>query len=355
MDNSMFSRLKVAGLMFLAAALAGQALASETIFRKREKNLSGDVTGVSRTEVTIKVKTPKEETVKVPANDIVNIEWTGQPAETKMAVSDENGGRLQKAIDGYKTALGSTKATSPLFKVDMEFDIARATAKIALADPARIDEAIDKLEKFRKGQGEHYRYFDAIRLLGELYTAKRDAVKARVTFDQLAKAPWKDYQSAAKIASARLFLAENKLDEASAEYESVIAAPAEGAAEESQRQEAILGKTRVLIGQKKFDDAIKLLDEVIAKAPGDDVKVNAEAFLRKGDCLREQGNDQDAVLEYLKVDVLFASEKSAHAEALFRLAELGAKVGKKELADEARDRLKTEYENSEWAKELKGG
>lgn len=347
------SRLKTFGLVFLAALVGREAFANETINRKREKALSGEVAGVSKTEVTIKVKTPKEETIKVPANDISSIDWTGQPAETKMAFSDENGGRFQRAIDEYQKALASNKASNPLLKVDLEFGIARVMAKIALADPSKSDEAIEKLDRFRRSQGDHYRYYDAIRLLAELYTAKRDAVKARVSIDTLARAPWKDYQSAAKIASARLFLTENKFDEAAAEYESVVSAPAEGAAEEAQRQEAIIGKTRVLIGQKKYDDAIKLLDEIIAKAPADEVKLNAEAFLRRGDCLREQGNDQDAVLEYLKVDVLFASDKPAHAEALFRLAELWGKVGRKERADEARDRLKTEYEGSEWARELK--
>jgi hypothetical protein len=96
-----------------------------------------------------------------------------------------------------------------------------------------------------------------------------------------------------------------------------------------------------------------LLEEVIAKAPADDVKVNAEAFLRQGDCLREQGADKDALLAYLHVDVLFSSEKAMHAEALYRLATLWDKVGSKVRADEAREKLKSDYENSEWARQLK--
>jgi outer membrane protein assembly factor BamD (BamD/ComL family) len=92
---------------------------------------------------------------------------------------------------------------------------------------------------------------------------------------------------------------------------------------------------------------------VIEKAPAEDYRVNAEAFLRQGDCLREQGNDVDAVLAYLRVHVLFASERSMHAEALYRLANLWEKVGNKPRADEARELLKSEYENSEWARQLK--
>jgi tetratricopeptide (TPR) repeat protein len=108
-----------------------------------------------------------------------------------------------------------------------------------------------------------------------------------------------------------------------------------------------------MIAQKKYDDALKLLGEVIAKAPADDVKVNAEAFLRQGDCLREQGNDKDALLAYLHVDVLFRSEKAIHAEALYRLSQLWDKVGQKARGEEARDLLRSEYESSEWARQLK--
>jgi tetratricopeptide (TPR) repeat protein len=128
---------------------------------------------------------------------------------------------------------------------------------------------------------------------------------------------------------------------------------AEGSVEESLRQEAVLGKARVMIGQKKYDEALKLLEEVIAKAPADDAKVNAEAYLRQGDCLREQGNDKDALLAYLVVDVLFSSERTYHAEALYRLSSLWDRVGNKGRAEEARDRLKSDYEGSEWTKQLK--
>ncbi len=158
---------------------------------------------------------------------------------------------------------------------------------------------------------------------------------------------------AARIASGRLLLKENKLDEAAAEYEAVVAMKPEGPVEESQRQEAMLGKARIMIAQKKYEDALKLLDEVIHNAPGDDSKVNAEAFLRKGDCLREMGDDKDALLAYLLVDVMFASEKPLHAEALFRLVPLWDKAGKKDRAEDARERLKSDYDYTEWARELK--
>src|SRR5262245_38539407 len=354
--NCIMTRRSLTSVLSLCTIVAAAlpAGAADTVTRKRERPVSGEVSDISKTEVSVKVTAPKADTIKVPANEILGIEWNGEPPECKVARSDENGGRYQKAIDGYQAALKSSKTPSANLKADLEFGIARATAKMALADGSKSDEALKKLEEFRKNQSDHYRYYDCINLIGQLHAVRNDFVKAKLSFDALGKAPWKDYQMAAKIASGRLALAENKLDEAAAEYEAVIAMPAEGAVEESQQQEAVLGKSRVLIIQKKFDDALKLLKVVIEKAPADDVKVNAEAYLRQGDCLREQGSDTDAVLSYLLVDVLFSSERSMHAEALYRLATLWDKIGNKPRADEAREKLKSEYENSEWAKQLKG-
>lgn len=336
----------------LACAAGSMASASETINRKRDKPLAGDVTAVSKTEVTI--KNSKGDSIKVPANEIQSIAWTGDTPDTGVARSDENAGRYQKAIDGYQKSLQAGKSSNAFAKADLEFGIARSSAKLALGEPAKIDDAIKKLDDFGKSQSDHYRYYEAVGLLGQLYAAKGDAIKAKLAFDKLGKAPWKESQMAAKIASGRLLLKENKLDEAAAEYDAVLGMTPEGPVEESQRQEAVLGKARILIAQKKYDDSLKLLDEVIDKAAADDSKVNAEAFLRKGDCLREKGDDKDALLAYLHVDVLFASEKPLHAEALFRLSQLWDKVGSKARADDARDRLRSDYDHTEWAKQLKG-
>ena len=336
-----------------AVAAAAPAAAAETITRKRDKQISGEVSGVSKTEVTVKVKTPKEDTIKVPANEIQSIAWTGDTPDVGLARNNENGGKYQLAIDGYQKALQAGKSANAFAKADLEFGIARASAKLALGEPSKLDDAIKKLDDFRKSQSDHYRFYEAVNYLGQLYSAKKDFLKAKVAFDTLGKAPWKEYQMAAKIASGRLLLHENKLDEAAAEYEAVVAMKPEGSVEESQRQEALLGKAQILIAQRKYDDSLVLLDEVIKNAAGDDSKVNAEAFLRRGDCLREKGDDKDALLAYLLVDVMFASEKPQHAEALYRLVPLWDKVGKKDRADDARDRLKSDYDYTDWAKQLK--
>lgn len=346
----------IATLAVAAIVLAACApiRAAETVARKHEKALTGEITDISKTEVTIKVKSPKDETVVVPANEVQSISWTGESPEANLARGDETGGRYQRAIDNYTKALAGSKSSNALARTELEYGIIRSGARLALTDPARMDEAIKKLDEFRSKQSGHYRYYDAVALLGQLYLAKKEFGKAQTTFDLLARAPWKDAQTAARIAIARLMQAENKLDEALAAYEAVVAQSADGGADASQRQEALLGKSRVLISQKKFDEAQKLLQDVIKEADAEDAKVQAEASVRLGDCYRELGQDKDALLAYLRVEVLFSSEKALEAEALFHLTRLFEKVGQKGRAAEVRDKLEgDEFKNSEWARQLK--
>ena len=158
---------------------------------------------------------------------------------------------------------------------------------------------------------------------------------------------------AAKVALARVALAENKIPEAQTAFEAVAGMTAKGPSEESRKLEAKLGLARCLQLQSKFDDAIKLLDEVIIQSSPEDSKVQAEAYVRQGDCYQSSSKTKDALLAYLHVDVLFSTEKSYHPEALYHLSRLWALVQQPDRANEAADKLTAEYPNSPWSQKLK--
>lgn len=328
------------------------ASAADVIVRKSEKGLlSGEITEVSKTEVVLKPQ--KGDSLRIPANDIASIAWTGEPAGINIARSDEAGGRYQKALESYQKLQESAKTLKDNIKVDLQYAIARTTGQMALGDPAKIDAAVKLLTTFKAENSDSYHFYPSLKLLGQLYAAKKDGVQARLTFGQLGQAPWKDYQMASRNAIARLELADNKTQEAAKAFSEVVAMTASSPLEESQRYEAMLGMAKILTTQSKYDDALKLLDEVIAKASPEDSQVQAEAYVRQGDCLQSQGKDKDALLAYLHVDVLFAREQQLHAESLFHLTRLWAKVGQPGRAAEARERLENEFPNSAWTRQAK--
>ena len=167
---------RIAGILaatVLLALTADCALAIDVVLRRSTTTKGqGEVTAITKTEVTVKPKTG--DAVEIPANDVVQIDWTEESAVFKLARSDANGGRLQKALDSFNKILAEGKVDREFFKTDLEFFIARATAKIALADPTKLDDAIKKIEQFKDKHAESYRFYENAELLGELYLAKKD-------------------------------------------------------------------------------------------------------------------------------------------------------------------------------------
>lgn len=335
----------------LSVVAQSNVFGQATILRKSVKTpVDGDVTEISQKEITVK---KGSETIKIEANDIIGIQWKGEPSKVGLARSAEKTGRQDAALQNYVESLPDAPASPPGLKIDLHWAIARVTAKLAQSNSSQLDAAIAKLEEFNKNNPNHYSHFEALRLLGLAYVAKPDLVKARATFDLLAKAPWKDYQLVADINVGKLLQLEGKTDEAVAAFDKVIAGATP--AEEAQRQEALLGKAKVLTAQMKYPEASMLLDEVLAKSNPDDVALQAEAYVRQGDCFEAQSKTKEALLAYLHVDVLFAQESGLHAESLYHLAKLWQKDGKKDRADESRARLEELYPQSQWTQRLKAG
>jgi tetratricopeptide (TPR) repeat protein len=351
MPSQFSSRFAVIVIVTFATS---QVFAVDVIRRKSDgKAVSGTIQENKKDGLTIVPSIGAKTPVKIPANDITSVVWTGEPATLNAARGQENNGNFSLAVDSYAKAADAAKTPSPGLKADLEFMPARATAKLAVADPTKLDDAIKLLNAFKSKNGDNYNFYECIQLLGELQLAKKDTAGAKVNFELLEKAPWNETKIAAKTALGRILLAEGKTAEALAAFDAVASAPADNDAEKVRQLEALVGKSRCLIATNQHADALKVLNDVITKAPEDDARVQAEAYLRQGDCLLAQGKDKEALLAYLHVDVLFESEQAAHAESLFRLAGLWAKTGRPDRANEARGRLESDYPNTEWAAKVK--
>ena len=74
-----------------------------------------------------------------------------------------------------------------------------------------------------------------------------------------------------------------------------------------------------------------------------------QAYNALGAFYRSKQQDTDAVLAYLHVDLLFASNPSAHAEALYHLSQLWGKLDKPDRGVDAANRLRANYAGSSWA------
>jgi tetratricopeptide (TPR) repeat protein len=185
--------------------------------------------------------------------------------------------------------------------------------------------------------------------LGDLLSAMKNANAFRF-YDVIAAAPWPEYKIRAALLKGRAAQLNGNHAAAIEQFDSALAQHAEGKFAEGQLQLAQLGKAVSLNETGKVDDAMKLVQGVIEKTDPSNIEVNARAFNALGDCYRKKGANKDALLEYLKVDLLFSSVPDAHAEALYNLSQLWNEVQHPERARAALETLKKRYATSRWNK-----
>jgi tetratricopeptide (TPR) repeat protein len=347
---------------FLLSLTAGLTLvqpaaAVDTVYlRSEDRRVAGEITEVTRESVTV---TPRiGEPATVPANDISRIEWDGEPPGLRLARSQHESGQYERALEGYQSALTEAASGREQLRADIEYGLASVLGRLALADSERQVEAIEKLNAFTESQSGHYRYFDALLLLGEVQLAHGDTTAAEATYNLVATSSLAPYQMAARTQIGRVQLERGDLTAAKASFDEVAAMNAASPAENSRRFEAMLGQAGVLQQQGQHEQAATILGEVIRQCDPSDTRLQAEAYLRQGDAYAAGGQKtKQALMAYLHVDVIpsLAKEKDLHAEALYRLSQLWPVLGHAARADIAAGKLQSDYPNSEWARKLSEG
>jgi tetratricopeptide (TPR) repeat protein len=349
--------LSVACGLSVCAFLSGSASGIDTVTRKStEKAAAGEITSVSKTEVVV---TPAVgDPTTVPVNDIVDVDWEEAPPSLKLGRSQETGGQFDLALKSYQQAATENTSNEPNLRAEITFSIARVRARQALADPALAADSMAELKAFTEANRDHYRFYEAELLLGEVALAADDLVTADGAFNSVARAPWNDHQMAAKIGLARIMLKRNDIPGAKAAFDEVAAANAVDPIEVARKLEAMLGQAKCLQAQSQHAEAVKILDEVVRQSGEKDTRLQAEAYVRQGVSYAALGDQpKQAVMAFLHVDVVpsLALHADFHSEALYQLAQLWPTVGQPARAADAAARLEQEYPNSEWTKRLSGG
>ncbi len=165
--------------------------------------------------------------------------------------------------------------------------------------------------------------------------------RAESAVGDLAKIPWA--ADRAVVLRARVLGKQKKYDQAIAGLDKIIAA---APAKSSKGVEAKLAKAESLAGMKKFDEAEKLIHEVIKDLPPEDAAAQALAHNTLGDCLHAAGRSKDALFNYLHTDILFSADKEQHQKALAHIAQVWRDLNQDGRADETIEKLKQLYPNS---------
>ncbi len=334
-----------AGAWLIAVSAAGALDSVKT----KSGSIPGKIVSISPLKVEVN---QNGELKEISVNQIETIFYEAEPASLKNAKTSILSGRYEDALKAL-ARVNTDEITRKELREDIEFYTALASAQLGLNRSGKIADARRLMIAFAKNYPNSYHYFQACETVGDLLVANRSYAAAEEYYAKLAKAPWPDHQLRAAMAIGRALLAQEKYAQALKTFDTVLKNNSQDALSQAQREAAKLEKAAVLAAMKQNDEALKLIEPILLQTDAEDAATLARAYNILGTALRQAGKDQEALLAFLHVDLLYSSIAEAHAEALYNLSELWEKFRKPERAVRCRKILEQQYNNSPWAQ--KGG
>jgi tetratricopeptide (TPR) repeat protein len=331
--------LAVFAMLVSTAQADGVRLIPNSSIKVPGNQLQGQITAETATELKIKPLTGAEQTI--PVDQIDTVTYDGTTPSYTLAEARTNAGSLGEAAELFQKA--STEAQGkPLLERAALFGRAQALVELALVDPARVPEATSALEALTKPGTNSRQLGPALLLLIKLHLNQGDAAGAEAAVNELTtRVPWAAPRVA--VLRAKILARKGEHDAAVVALDKLIS---ESPAGSSQAREALLAKAESLAANKKFAEAETVLREVITQSSAEDDLVQAVAFNTLGDCMRAAGRPKEALLAYLRTDILYKSAKDEHARALARIVELWRELKQDARAVEVLERLKQLYPQS---------
>ncbi len=314
------------------------------------RSTRGTVVQMSATEVVVTDKADQDETISVNKIDV--IVYASEPRLLTQARTRMGNQLFEDAL--IMLSKIDEKAVSRNFiKQDVQFYRALCQARLALGGRGKLSVAGRAMHDFASDADnrDSYHYFEATRVLGELLATSGKHAKAIDYFGRLMEAPLPEYQMRGRVLSARALMAQRKYQDAVRQFDQVLATTDEGDEAERRWMTARLDNAVCLAETEKADEGIQLINEVLPQVGLDERELRARAFRARGLCYLKKDQKKDALLDFLHVDLLYNSVPEIHAEVLFRLSKLWPALGKGQRAREAAKLLKERYPNSRWAKE----
>ena len=304
----------------------------------------GSITAMSKDEVTLDMSGVAR---PFAVNEIMRITYADEPTElnnARNAVLQRNWGQAEielKKLDGQ--TLGRD-----LIRQDVDYYKALCLAKLAMTEGGDKNAAATAMLNFAKTAPNNYHFYDAAEVLGDLAISSGAFDKAASYYKPIASAPWGDYQMRAGNAVGRALVEQKKFEEASQEFDKVLAIELSTADAVREKLFANIGKAVCLAETGKADEGIAILQDIIAKNDPADAVLFARTYNALGRCYLKVNKPKDARDAFLFTDILFTADPDAHAEALYHLSKLWTDLNKSDRAIAAKSTLRERYAGSIW-------
>jgi tetratricopeptide (TPR) repeat protein len=339
------------------APATGFAQSADRVRLLPKGEVQGEITSISPNDV--EVSDPrKEEPVRVTIDQIRELLFAGEPDSLRsaraMLLRQDAASALAEL---EKVEEGELDGASENVLAEMDFVRAAAAARMAEATGEGVDAAEQALRAFIAKRPRSHHFYSAHETLGGLLARAGKYADAVAAYAVLAKGP-PAFKVRAAAAKAEMLFEQKQYAAAQREFENAagITTDPKDEASAAQKRYAALGAARCLVRQGKAADVVPAVRGLLAQASPDDRELLARAFNALGDAYAAQGGkDQDALIAYLTVDLVYNTVPDSHAEALFNLARLWQKTQNPERSRAAKQTLEASYPDSRWNRQLAAG
>lgn len=339
-------RRQMALTAMLLTAPASTILADDRIYPKQGSSVSGSITEIGRDKVVIEVRgTPQ--TFETPA--LARVVFDGEPSTLSRVKELAANGQWDQAQEEIKK-IDPESVTGDAPQAELAYYSSWIEGNLALTGRADPGSAAKGLLAYFTANKDSHHFYEGTETLGELATLLGNYDRASVYFGALAKAPYPQVALRSKVLEARALLSQQKFAEARTVCSEAIATAATDPATLRSQLLAKVVLARCDISEGKTADAIQNLQKLIQENDSTDSQLFAALYNAQGEALQKEQKWEQAVLAYLHSDLLFSNNPESHAEALYHLSQLWAKLGEPQRAAEAKEKLTTLYAGSAWAK-----
>lgn len=303
---------------------------------------SGKITEISPDGVMIAGKL-------VPASKIARVSFSREPSDINRARDQMETGRFSDAIE----SLGKIDVTklTPQMKAEVDFIRAFSMSQSSLRGGGTTpQEAGAVVTAFIDEHPTSWHLHPAVEQLGKLYFAIDRTDLAIGQFAKLTKSSWPRYRLNGSLQLGMLTM--DKAAEANSAFDSILNSNSNDDVTQLYKLLAKCQKARLAGIDGDSATSLSELNEMIATENSDNKLLFAHLYNALGAVHQKNSNWKEARTAYLHTDLLFATESELHAEALFHLSKIWAKLEETDRAAAARDTLKSRYRNSYWAGKL---
>jgi tetratricopeptide (TPR) repeat protein len=179
----------------------------------------------------------------------------------------------------------------------------------------------------------------------QLVAAKQYDEAIKLLEDVAVRYRFLDWDNQARAMLPKIYVQKGDFASAISSYEKLFALSPKN----KEDVEIQMSYRQALLQAKQYDKLEALLNGVIGTGTRSDA---ARAFLMRGDIRASQGQAEQALLDYLRVVLLFESEKDVQPEALFKTTE-ALKALRDPRAPEFAKKLVEQYPDSPYAQKAK--